>query len=74
LREAIAVRDRASDGRGNVKFGWHWAAAKEAQSSYGRCKPGAAETWVVPRPHQLERRLIVAKRYRYHEALTASEI
>lgn len=47
---------------------WTWnaqrcekrVATNELERSL-ECKPVAAETWVVPRPHQLERRLIVVK-------------
>jgi hypothetical protein len=38
-----------------------WAATNELARSLDQCKPVAAETWVVPRPHQFEGRRIVVK-------------
>ncbi len=47
--------------QGMPRMARRWAATNELEGSQGHCKPVAAETWVVPRPHQFERRLIVVE-------------
>src|SRR6266851_3837355 len=38
-----------------------WAATKGLEGSHGCWKPSAAETWLVPRSHQLERQPTAAR-------------